>query len=323
MKKIQLAACGLALVTAATAAQAQMSFSGEALVGYSNRDGLFYLGSLTGESGNVSLTLGPTSAATEIVSSFDGMNYSFYDVYDAPRGQLVAPFIVRGDVSFGQTQFAVSYETSLLEAGNNGLAVAVRTMVGGVTLSAGYQSEGYFIGCCGIEGTGEVYGASAAFALGDIEATIAYIHGDHSPFMEIYDAVGAHIAMSRGAASYEAYVSLYNSEISILSPRPLDSISFGASYTYDFGNAAMRTYYNSDQLSIGQNFGVDLSYSASDVIMLYGGYRFYDGAYASVVYSGIAEGVELGLSYSDSSSIPTLDGNHLLEGIAVWLSAEF
>ncbi|MGR3723704.1 hypothetical protein [Abyssibius alkaniclasticus] len=325
MKIIGFKSLAVALLASASVAQAEVTFGGQATLGYNSESNDYISGSITAEFGSYALTFGQTTAASDLYVDFEGMPYRFYEPTRTTSGRYREPFLVRGDAQFGATQIAVSYETGLNSDGFNGLAVGLRTMVGAIELSAAYQSEGLAVGCCGIEGTGSVIGAGAGFTLGDVKATLAYTFIDHTTWNEQYNALGLQVEMQRNAILYSAYIAAGNADNSAPISNRFNLISYGAAATYDYGQGAVRGYANSSNAERGAYYGVDLSYGVGDDIALYAGYRLgdVDGAYAGVIYSGLREGVELGASYSEVDAIENVDGGYFFNGTTVWMSLAF
>ena len=316
IKKILMAG---AFTACAVSAQAQVSYFGYGTIGYNEFSEEYIAGEIGIAYGDYSLTLGNTSAATSLVDTFDGMVYEFYD---QRASRYREPIVVRADATFGASHIAISYETELNDEGNDGLAVGFSTSFSGIDFSAGYQDNGIFVGCCGTENTGSVYGASVGFDLYGVDTTIAYIFGDHANFNESYESLGVNMAYAFNQIMVEGYVVAGNSQDNNPIPH-FDDISYGVSASYDYGSGEVRGFFASENKEDPQNLGVDVSYTGFSSIALYAGYSDPYGAYAGVVYDGLGNGIELGLSYSEYDAVAALDGNYFFDGASVWLTAEF
>ncbi len=303
------------------AAQAQVSYFGSATIGYNEFEDEFYAGEIGVAFGNYSLTVGHTSAATSLYEGVSGMDYVFYDA-KSTTGILRDdrnPVLVRGDASFGTFDVAVSYE---VHNGRDGLSVGMAGDLGAFSFSAGYQQDGFFVGCCGIEGTGSVYGASVGYSYNGFDFLLAYMIGNHDPYSETYEELALGVDYSYGDFDIHAYVTAYNE--TILPPvSQFDGFGYGTSVTYNYGMGQVRGFFYSESFDEPQRYGLDVSYLLSQDFGFYVGYHDPFGAYAGIIYTGFGNGIELGLSYAEDDIAEGLEDQQYFEGASVWLSASF
>lgn len=324
MNKLSLYIIG-SLSAFAVPAYAEFSYFGSAEIGYNENTDEFYRASVGINYDNYSLSVGHVPMATDHYDHFEGMNFKFYDPGTDNNSGFYDPLVIRADAYLGFADVSVSYEIhegtgSFL---NSGLAVGISSEFSGFDLGFAYQDKGVFIGCCGIEGTGYSYAVSVGYDFGALSTKLAYFHNDHSPFSEIYEAVGLEVGYDLGQYQINGFVSGNSAG----SSGGFTKVLYGVSAAYSAGSIVAETYYrtgyDNDSGVDYDTFGLDLSYAFAKDFELYAGYDDRDGGYAGIVYGGLMENTEIGVSYSEYQSARDLGNNNFKRGATVWLKTTF
>jgi outer membrane protein OmpU len=318
MKKVLLTTS--ALVAFAGFAAAEVTFGGEATVGYNDVEegGIYTDGSLdiTGSAefdGGVSLSVTygldlysgdfdafPTITVTTqwATLTVGDVEYAAVDMFadvdgmDGVSGfrEINDEVVARVDLTLGG--FALGVATDANEDYNNAdqLSIGLSGELGAFSMTAGYDM------------VNEVMGVSLGGAFGGFDVDVAYMT-DYSG----EDSIGLGLGATMGGVGLTGYYAI-NSNAA-------DAYGVGASFTS--GPMMIGAYWDGDDTN-ASNFGVDVEYAVNDSVSAFAGWDEADGFY---VYGTMAAGAAtVGAGYAEYSDAGP---EEIREGVSVWITMPF
>ncbi|NVK06351.1 MAG: porin [Marivivens sp.] len=320
MKKILLAS--VALTAFAGAAAAEVSFSGDAELGYNDNatinggDGFYWTfglkvgasqeldnGLTAAISADVVFTDGDTFSggavsADDLVLSLTSANAGLYfgDVDNAAdatwtgvtnmeadsfaeAGDLAEDAVLRGEVSYGSVDLAVSY--NLMDATDtlDNLQVGASADLGMATVTAVYQDD---------TATGnEVLGLTGAGTFGGADVTVSYADNGAETSM------GVQVAYAMGAVT--ATVFYVSNDVA--------DDNYGLALAYAEGPLSVSAWVHEGN---DEDQGINVAYDMGNGLALYAGDSEDDGTYVGAEYD-LGGGAALLVSYGEDDVTPNND----------------
>ena len=330
MKKILLAS--VALTAFAGAAAAEVSFSGDAELGYNDNatinggDGFYWTfglkvgasqeldnGLTAAISADVVFTDGDTFSggavsADDLVLSLTSANAGLYfgDVDNAAdvtwtgvtnmeadsfaeAGDLAEDAVLRGEVSYGSVDLAVSYNAMDASDELTNLQVGASADLGMATVTVVYQEANDAITTVtpNIAATEEVLGLTAAGTLGGADVTVSYADNGTET------STGVQVAYAMGAVT--ATVFYVSNDVA--------DDNYGLALAYAEGPLSVSAWVHEGN---DEDQGINVAYDMGNGLALYAGDSEDDGTYVGAEYD-LGGGAALLVSYGEDDVTPNND----------------
>lgn len=255
---------------------------------------------ITLASDTAALKFGDTDQAAEAHwSGVDGMNADDF------AGDNIGDAILYGEVTFGATTAALSYNVTSEEggAGLEGMQVAVKSSFGNINVWLAYQDDAF------VGNGGETLGVGGSTTFGNATITLAYAQN------EIEDSIGVGVSAPVGPVTASAYFAT-NSETG-------DNFGVGVSYASGPITADLSYDVAGDDDGV---FEIEATYAVTEEIKVWAGLLDSGDVYyvAATVDLGPAD---LLVSFvddgDDASAADDIGAPELLDGMTAKLSLEF
>lgn len=314
-------------VTSVQANDSELSYFGEATVGYNTEHDFYYNGHIGINYYRFSFSAGQVDSATNHYEPIRGMRYGYFDSNARPGPNSSKTFGVRADAYLGFSNMSLSYEVATAnfeKLSTNAIAFGVSTDTNALNFAFAYQREGVAITHAGLAETTNTFGASAGYDFGALETKVAYLYNSNGPASRVNQSLGFDAKYSFGQYGVGGFVT-GNTPPLLGDPT---TINYGVSAEFTANNIDVEFTYSAFDRGASAYYDVDASYELGDDVIIYAGYGLPAGGgegsgYVGVVYSIIDDAVEVGAAYSNFGSYDRDREHNFDDGASVWISASY